>query len=87
MFLGGTAGGLREILRLALQKNPRVRIVATAVTLESAGALSACMAEFETASCAMVQISRSSAAGPYQLMKAQNPVFVFTLQNANAPLT
>lgn len=87
VFLGGTAGGLREILRLALQKNPRVRIVATAVTLESAGALSACMAEFETASCAMVQISRSSAAGPYQLMKAQNPVSVFTLQNANAPLT
>ena len=42
-FLGGTSGSVRDILALLLEKNPHVCIVATAVTLESVSALSACM--------------------------------------------
>lgn len=81
VFLGGTAGNLHAILQTALEKNPQVRIVAAAVTLESAAALTACMAEFSKAECVQVQVSRAKPAGPYHLMQAQNPVFLFTLQN------
>ena len=80
-FLGGTSGSVRDILALLLEKNPHVRIVATAVTLESVSALSSCMADFEIAECVSVQVSKASPLGQYHLMQAQNPVYIFTLQN------
>ena len=80
-FLGGTSGSVRDILALLLEKNPHVRIVATAVTLESVSALSACMEDFEAAECVSVQVSKAAALGRYHLMQAQNPVYIFTLQN------
>ena len=83
-FLGGTSGSVRDILALLLEKNPRVRIVATAVTLESVSALSACMEDFEIAECVSVQVSKASPLGQYHLMQAQNPVYIFTLQNGGA---
>lgn len=83
-FLGGTSGSVRDILALLLEKNPHVRIVATAVTLESVSALSACMEDFEAAECVSVQVSKAAALGRYHLMQAQNPVYIFTLQNGGA---
>ena len=83
-FLGGTSGSVRDILALLLEKNPRVRIVATAVTLESVSALSSCMADFEIAECVSVQVSKAAQLGQYHLMQAQNPVYIFTLQNGGA---
>ena len=83
-FLGGTSGSVRDILALLLEKNPHVRIVATAVTLESVSALSSCMADFEIAECVSVQVSNAAQLGQYHLMQAQNPVYVFTLQNGGA---
>ena len=80
-FLGGTSGSVRDILALLLEKNPHVRIVATAVTLESVSALSSCMADFEIAECVSVQVSKAAQLGQYHLMQAQNPVYIFTLQN------
>ena len=85
-FLGGTGGQVREILQLLLEKNPHVRIVATAVTLESAAALTACMREFEFSECVSLSIAKARAAGPYHLMAGQNPIYIFTLQNGgNTP--
>ena len=77
-------GNLPEILALILHKNPHARIVATAVTLESAAALTGCMKNFKSADCISMQVSKASAAGSYHLMKAQNPVWIFTLQNGGA---
>ena len=69
-----------------LEKNPHVRIVATAVTLESAAALTACMREFEFSECVSLSIAKARAAGPYHLMAGQNPIYIFTLQNGgNTP--
>ena len=83
-FLGGTSGSVRDILALLLEKNPHVCIVATAVTLESVSALSSCMADFEIAECVSVQVSKAAQLGQYHLMQAQNPVYIFTLQNGGA---
>ena len=46
-FIGGSAGNLHGILAVLLQKNPQVRIVATAVSLESVAELTACMKDFD----------------------------------------
>ena len=70
----GRAGLIRE-------KNPKARIVATAITLESVGLLSAAMADFASAEAVCVTVARDKKAGPYHLMMGQNPVYIFTFQN------
>lgn len=42
------------------------------------------MADFEIAECVSVQVSKASPLGRYHLMQAQNPVYIFTLQNGGA---
>ncbi len=81
-FIGGSSGKMREIIALLLEKNPAVRIVATAISLESIAELSACLKEFPFTEQEVVslQVARSKKAGAYQLMCAQNPIYVFTMQ-------
>ncbi len=42
-FIGGSAGNMHEIVAVLLAKNPHVRIVATAVSLESVAELTDCL--------------------------------------------
>ncbi len=72
VFIGGSGGGLSEIVSAAIQKNPSVRIVMTAVTLETLRD-SECLGERE-----IVQISAARAfkAGNYHMLRGENPVFV-----------
>lgn len=81
-FLGGSSGTLREMVALLLEKNPHVRIVAAAVTLESIAELTLIGKEFDFTEFDVVCISanRSREAGAYHLMMAQNPVYLFTFQ-------
>lgn len=83
VFLGGTAGNLREILKLVLEKNPGARIVAAAVTLESVAELTACLKEFpfDQQEVVSLQVARARQAGAYHLMNGQNPVYIFTMQS------
>ena len=83
VFIGGSAGNLRDILSMLLAKNPHVRIVATAVSLESIAELTVCMKDFAftEAEAVSVQIARGKKAGPYHLMTGQNPVYIFTMQS------
>ena len=82
VFIGGSSGNMRQILALLLEKNPDVRIVATAVTLESTAELTECMKAFSFCETEVVsvQVARDRKAGPYHLMTANNPVFIYTLQ-------
>jgi len=82
VFIGGSGGNMREILALAMEKNPRVRIVATAVTLETVGELTRCMKElpFSETEAVALTVARDRKAGDYHLLMGQNPVFIFTLQ-------
>ena len=82
VFIGGSAGNLREIVALVLEKNPAARLVMTAVTLESAAEMTGVMKAFgfTEAETVCLNAARSRAAGPYHLMTAQNPVYIFTLQ-------
>ena len=80
VFIGGSGGHLRQILELALKKNPNVRIVATAIALETAGILSEQMKAFPQAEAVSLTVARARRAGPYHLMTGQNPIHIFTLQ-------
>jgi precorrin-6Y C5,15-methyltransferase (decarboxylating) len=81
-FIGGSAGNLRQIIALLLEKNPRVRIVATAIALESVAELTACLREFPFAETETISltVARDKKAGPYHLMAGQNPIYIFTMQ-------
>lgn len=80
VFIGGSRGRLREIMLLALRKNPKVRLVATAVTLETVQQLQQLFAELQLPDCEVVQlaVSRAEQRGSVHLLQAQNPVFIFS---------
>ncbi len=84
VFIGGSSGNMSQIIDLVLTKNPQARIVATAVTLESIAALTACLAEFSFSATDVVclNVAYGKTAGAYHLMTAQNPVYIFTMQGA-----
>lgn len=81
-FIGGSSGNMKEILSLLLEKNPDVRIVATAITLESVAELTQCMKRFAFAETEVVcmNVAKNKKAGPYNLMTGQNPIYLFTMQ-------
>jgi precorrin-6Y C5,15-methyltransferase (decarboxylating) len=41
VFIGGSSGNMRRIVEVALEKNPRVRVVVNAIALESVGEIAA----------------------------------------------
>ena len=80
-FIGGSSGNLAEIIALLLEKNPDVRIVLNAVTIETQteaaeAAKKFGFAVYETVS---VGVARAKKMGRYHMMTAQNPVTVVTL--------
>lgn len=86
VFIGGSAGNMRQILEEILTKNPNARIVATAVTLESIGELTRCIRDIPFASTEVVSMSvaKDRKAGAYHLMMGQNPIFIFTMQGGSS---
>ena len=82
VFVGGSSGNMKEILTLALEKNPEARIVATAISLESVAELVSCMKLFDFIETEVVSltVARDKRAGAYHLMTGQNPIYIFTMQ-------
>ena len=80
VFIGGSSGNLKEILKLLLEKNPGVRVVINAITLETVSEANACLKELPFTDVEIVQIQAAKAkhVGPYQMMMGQNPVYIFT---------
>ncbi|MFV0467085.1 MAG: precorrin-6A reductase [Lachnospiraceae bacterium] len=80
-FIGGSTGGLKEILQLLWSKNPNVRIVATAVTIETTMEILQLQETDPRIHCEMTQISvtRMKPTGIYRMMRAQNPVNLFVI--------
>lgn len=80
-FIGGSEGRMRAIIDALLEKNPAVRIVATAVTLESVAELTQIVKQFTFSDIVEVSIAKPRTLGRYRLMTAQNPVYIFTMHN------
>ena len=80
MFIGGSSGNLKEILECVLAKNPQVRIVINAISLETLGEA---MDAAETGLLKDPQITQISAArsrklGRYHMMTGMNPVYIIS---------
>ena len=81
-FIGGSAGNMKEILELLLRKNPAVRVVVNAITLETVAEALDALKElpFGEADIVSVSVARSKKAGRYHMMMGQNPVYVISAQ-------
>ena len=85
VFIGGSSGDLDEIVSIIVEKNERVKIVVNAITLETLAQTIAVFKEmnfsYETI---CVNVSKAEKLGNYNLMKAQNPIYIITGEkNAN----
>jgi len=80
VFIGGSSGNLRDILTLVLAKNPAVRIVITAITLETIGQVMDCIHSLSILDKDIVHVAAGKAkqAGPYHLMQGMNPVYIIS---------
>lgn len=82
VFIGGSGTRLKEIIHLCMEKNPRVRIVMTAVSLETIAEMTEILEDscWETAQVMQIQASRGQRMGNYHMMMGQNPVCLAILQ-------
>lgn len=82
VFIGGSRGNLREIVEAALDKNPAVRIVLSAITLETlAAALEVIrLYGFRETDVVQVSVSRSFNVASYHMMRAENPVYLISVE-------
>jgi precorrin-6Y C5,15-methyltransferase (decarboxylating) len=81
VFIGGSKGNLKEIVNLCLIKNPEARIVLTTVTLETMAEAVKLKNELGLKSdISLINVSRARKMGDYDLMKAENPVYIITLE-------
>lgn len=77
-FIGGSSGKLSKILDVLYQKNPGVRIVVNAISLETVAELTVFIKENQITDAEIVnlQVSRSKQVGSHHLMMANNPVYI-----------
>lgn len=85
-FIGGSAGNMREILQLLLEKNPRIRLVINAIALETISETLDCMKTLalEDVDIVSVSVSRSKTLGRYHMMMGENPIYIFSCNGSGA---
>ncbi|MCR5255065.1 MAG: precorrin-6A reductase [Acetatifactor sp.] len=79
-FIGGSGGRLKDILSTLRDINPGMRVVINAVTLETVCEVQELMRELHVNNpeIMQVQINRADAVGEYHMLRAANPVFIFS---------
>ena len=84
VFIGGSGGALEQVMRLALEKNPAVRIVVTAITLETLAEATSLCRTLEMADMEIVQVAvtRTRRVGRYHMAQGQNPVWIISGEGA-----
>lgn len=79
-YIGGSRGGLEDIIAVLVGKNSAVRIVVGAVTLETLARAGEALRNHGVANIETVQVAvtRTRSAGNHTLFDAQNPVFLIS---------
>ena len=77
-FIGGSGGRLLDILRVLYRKNPHMRIVINAISMETIAELKEVLDTFpvEEEEILQMQVSRVKKLGVYHLPQAENPVWI-----------
>lgn len=79
-FIGGSAGNLESIIEVLISKNPKMRIVITALTLETVCEIKNILEKFniENWDGRQIQVNEIRSLGSYNALTAQNPIFLFS---------
>lgn len=82
VFVGGSSGNLRGMIQAVVYKNPAVRVVVTAVTLETLAEAGSVLGSlgFLNIETTQLAVSRAVPMGSHHLLTAQNPVFIIRAQ-------
>lgn len=85
VFVGGSGGELREILRVVASLGGGIRVVVSAVSLQSICAAAEVLerANFSSPEVTHLAVSKSKAAGNCTIMASQNPVTIFSAWTNN----
>ena len=77
-FIGGSGGKMKEILSALYQKNPHMRVVINAISMETICEIKEVLSTFsiQNADVVQMQVSRAKCVGAYHLMQAENPVWI-----------
>ena len=80
VFIGGSSGQIDPIIDCILQKNPRARIVANAITLETVNAVISCFKRCQLQNQEVLQlfVAKSKPVGKSHMMLGQNPVYILS---------
>lgn len=83
-FIGGSGGRLRRILELLLHKNPALRVVLNAITLETVSEAVTLLKTLPVTDVEIVSVTAAKAkrAGAYHLMEGMNPVYIISFTGA-----
>ena len=86
VFIGGSSGKMRRILKAVFDKNEYAKVVINCVTIETISELSTILDELCQKDTALktdiiqVGVTRFKKAGKHHLSDALNPVYIITLQ-------
>lgn len=80
VFIGGSAGNLREILSVVLAKNEQVKIVLNAISLETIGEVVKAMDDglLNNPEITQISVAKTVEFKNYHMMNAQNPVYIIS---------
>lgn len=76
-FIGGTKGGMNGLVKLLFARNPKIKLVITAVTLETLSNALAVLDELGAdTNVSQISVVRTKKVGNSTMLDAQNPVFI-----------
>ena len=80
VFIGGSAGNLKEIMAAVLIKNPNVHMVISAIALETVTEAMRCVNTLPVTEVDIVHVTigKSKEMGSYHMMMGQNPVYIIS---------
>lgn len=81
-FIGGSGGNLKEIIEVLKAKNPHIRIVINAISMETICEIKEILSAYDVKNedIVQLQVSRSKQIGHYHLMQAENPVWICSFE-------
>ena len=84
VFVGGSGGELDKIINTAIEKNPKVKIIVTAVSLETLNDSIKIFDKFGmTSDITQIAVTHTRKIGTHTMFKAENPIFII---NANVTI-
>ncbi len=80
-FVGGSSGNLKEIIDCLREKNPQIKVVISAVSLETQAQMMELVKDYDTAQVEILHltVAKAKKLGAYHMMMGQNPIMILTM--------